>query len=91
MIKLNLRTKLMIVLALAVTLPLIGSGYFWNDPEQAKYRKAYIGVFPNVWHHGDYVEITETGGVIIYGRSDATLNPSGVRDRRYLPTNGNAA
>lgn len=53
--------------------------YFWNDPDQAKYRSAYFSVFPNVWHHGDYVEITENGGIKIYGRSDATLNPSGVR------------
>lgn len=53
--------------------------YFWNDPDLKKYRSAYFSVFPNVWHHGDYVEITEHGGVKIYGRSDATLNPSGVR------------
>ncbi|AGL01233.1 acetoacetate--CoA ligase [Desulfoscipio gibsoniae] len=52
---------------------------FWNDPEQEKFRGAYFDVYPNVWHHGDYIEITETGGVIIYGRSDATLNPGGVR------------
>ncbi|WP_206812920.1 acetoacetate--CoA ligase [Paradesulfitobacterium ferrireducens] len=53
--------------------------YFWNDPDQIKYKKAYFDVYPNVWRHGDYVEISETGGVIIYGRSDATLNPGGVR------------
>ena len=53
--------------------------YFWNDPDQKKYRSAYFDVFPNVWHHGDYAEITPHGGVIIYGRSDATLNPGGVR------------
>jgi acetoacetyl-CoA synthetase len=53
--------------------------YFWNDPDFKKYRSAYFSVFPNVWHHGDYVEITQHGGVKIYGRSDATLNPSGVR------------
>ena len=52
---------------------------FWNDPDQKKYRAAYFEKFPNVWAHGDYVEITDTGGVIIYGRSDATLNPGGVR------------
>ncbi|MTI82698.1 MAG: acetoacetate--CoA ligase [Firmicutes bacterium] len=52
---------------------------FWNDPEQQKFKNAYFNVYPNVWHHGDYIEITETGGVIIYGRSDATLNPGGVR------------
>lgn len=53
--------------------------YFWNDPDQKKYKKAYFDVYPNVWRHGDYIEITDTGGVIIYGRSDATLNPGGVR------------
>ncbi len=52
---------------------------FWNDPNQDKYRNAYFNVYPNVWRHGDYVEITDHGGVIIYGRSDATLNPGGVR------------
>jgi len=52
---------------------------FWNDPDGARYRAAYFETYPNVWHHGDYVELTEHGGVIIYGRSDATLNPGGVR------------
>ena len=53
--------------------------YFWNDPDNSKYKKAYFDVYPNVWHHGDFIEITEHGGVKIYGRSDATLNPAGVR------------
>ncbi|MBI4962335.1 MAG: acetoacetate--CoA ligase [Desulfomonile tiedjei] len=53
--------------------------YFWHDPDGAKYKSAYFDVFPNVWHHGDFIEITEHGGVKIFGRSDATLNPSGVR------------
>ncbi|MBO8169538.1 MAG: acetoacetate--CoA ligase [Thermoanaerobacteraceae bacterium] len=53
--------------------------YFWNDPDNRKYHSAYFETYDNVWHHGDYVEITDTGGVIIYGRSDATLNPGGVR------------
>ena len=52
---------------------------FWNDPDGEKYRKAYFDKIPNVWSHGDYVEITPHNGVIIYGRSDATLNPGGVR------------
>jgi acetoacetyl-CoA synthetase len=52
---------------------------FWNDPDGAKYRAAYFERFPNVWCHGDYTEITSHGGVIIHGRSDATLNPGGVR------------
>ena len=53
--------------------------YFWNDPDNQKYHDAYFDNFDNIWCHGDYVMITETGGVIIYGRSDATLNPGGVR------------
>ena len=53
--------------------------YFWNDPDGSKYRKAYFERFPGVWTHGDWCELTETGGLIIYGRSDATLNPGGVR------------
>ena len=53
--------------------------YFWNDPDFRKYHKAYFSIYPGVWQHGDYIEITEHGGVIIYGRSDATLNPGGVR------------
>jgi acetoacetyl-CoA synthetase len=52
---------------------------FWNDADGAKYRKAYFERFPNVWCHGDYAEITKHGGMIIYGRSDAVLNPGGVR------------
>jgi acetoacetyl-CoA synthetase len=52
---------------------------FWNDAAQVKYRKAYFEEFPGLWHHGDYVEKTAEGGFIIHGRSDATLNPGGVR------------
>jgi len=52
---------------------------FWNDPDGKKYRKAYFEHFPGVWRHGDFIEITPRGGVIVYGRSDATLNPGGVR------------
>ncbi len=52
---------------------------FWDDPDGARYRSAYFERFPDVWCHGDYVELTEHGGMIIYGRSDATLNPGGVR------------
>ena len=52
---------------------------FWNDPDDAKYRAAYFEHFPGVWRHGDWCEMTEHGGIIIYGRSDATLNPGGVR------------
>ncbi len=52
---------------------------FWNDPGQSQYRRAYFEKFPGVWAHGDYAEITEHGGMIIYGRSDAVLNPGGVR------------
>ena len=53
--------------------------YFWQDPDDEKYLDAYFRTFPGVWHHGDYVEMTPRGGVIVYGRSDATLNPGGVR------------
>ena len=52
---------------------------FWNDPDDAKYRAAYFERFPGVWCHGDYTEITAHGGLVIHGRSDATLNPGGVR------------
>ena len=52
---------------------------FWNDPDGAAYRRAYFERFPGVWHHGDFAEITEHDGLIIYGRSDAVLNPGGVR------------
>jgi acetoacetyl-CoA synthetase len=52
---------------------------FWNDPDGRRYHAAYFERYPNVWHHGDYVELTERGGMIIYGRSDAVLNPGGVR------------
>jgi len=52
---------------------------FWGDDSGEKYHNAYFSKFNNVWHHGDYVRLTENGGVVIYGRSDATLNPGGVR------------
>ena len=52
---------------------------FWNDPDGVKYRAAYFERFPGVWHHGDYAALTEHDGVVIYGRSDAVLNPGGVR------------
>jgi acetoacetyl-CoA synthetase len=52
---------------------------FWNDPDGAKYRAAYFETYPNVWRHGDWCERTAHGGFIIHGRSDAVLNPGGVR------------
>lgn len=52
---------------------------FWNDPNGEKYHNAYFARFANIWCHGDFAEITEHGGMIIHGRSDATLNPGGVR------------
>jgi acetoacetyl-CoA synthetase len=52
---------------------------FWNDPDGRRYRAAYFERFPGVWHHGDYCEITRRGTLLISGRSDATLNPGGVR------------
>jgi len=52
---------------------------FWNDADGAKYHAAYFDVFDNIWRHGDWSVITEAGGMVIYGRSDAVLNPGGVR------------
>ncbi len=52
---------------------------FWNDPEDKKFKAAYFDDYPNIWAHGDYGEITQNNGVIIHGRSDAVLNPGGVR------------
>jgi len=52
---------------------------FWNDPDGRAYRSAYFEVYPNVWRHGDWAELTPRGGLVIHGRSDATLNPGGVR------------
>ena len=52
---------------------------FWNDPDGERYRDAYFDTFPGVWAHGDFIQFTVHGGAIIYGRSDATLNPGGVR------------
>ncbi|MDX2445629.1 MAG: acetoacetate--CoA ligase, partial [Desulfobacterales bacterium] len=53
--------------------------YFWEDSDGKKYHSAYFDVYPNVWRHGDYIVITKRGGIIMFGRSDATLNPGGVR------------
>ncbi len=53
--------------------------YFWNEKDGSKYRSAYFDHFPGIWRHGDYIEITREGGIIVHGRSDATLNPGGVR------------
>jgi acetoacetyl-CoA synthetase len=52
---------------------------FWNDPDGSKYFAAYYEKYPNVWRHGDWCELTRHRGMIIYGRSDAVLNPGGVR------------
>ncbi|MBK9099725.1 MAG: acetoacetate--CoA ligase [bacterium] len=53
--------------------------YFWDDENGEKYRKAYFEKYLGIWTHGDYIKITESGGIVVYGRSDATLNPGGVR------------
>ncbi len=53
--------------------------YFWNDPDGINYQNAYFNTFPGIWHHGDFIRISEYGSLKIYGRSDATLNPGGVR------------
>jgi acetoacetyl-CoA synthetase len=52
---------------------------FWNDPDGSRYRAAYFERFPGAWHHGDWARLTPRGGLVIYGRSDAVLNPGGVR------------
>jgi acetoacetyl-CoA synthetase len=52
---------------------------FWNDPDGSRYHAAYFERFPGIWAHGDFAELTKTGGLIIHGRSDAVLNPGGVR------------
>jgi acetoacetyl-CoA synthetase len=52
---------------------------FWNDPDGSKYRAAYFERFPGIWHHGDFATLTEHDGLVIHGRSDAVLNPGGVR------------
>jgi acetoacetyl-CoA synthetase len=65
----------LVCLAAAPPMPI----YFWDDPKGEKYHSAYFDVYPGVWRHGDFIEINDRGGVVIYGRSDATLNPGGVR------------
>jgi acetoacetyl-CoA synthetase len=65
----------LVITAPAPPMPL----HFWNDPDGQRYHNAYFDVYPGVWRHGDFAEITEHNGVIMYGRSDATLNPGGVR------------
>ncbi len=52
---------------------------FWNDPKDIKFKKAYFNKYSNIWHHGDYAKITNNNGFVIFGRSDTTLNPGGVR------------
>jgi acetoacetyl-CoA synthetase len=65
---------------LVVTRPLPSMPlYFWDDPDGARYREAYFSTFPGVWRHGDWVTVTRHGGVVVHGRSDATMNKYGVR------------
>ncbi len=52
---------------------------FWNDPDDKKYKAAYFEQYENIWHHGDYVSVTDRGSVVVWGRSDTTLNPGGIR------------
>jgi acetoacetyl-CoA synthetase len=52
---------------------------FWNDPDMRRYRESYFGRYPGLWRHGDWVRITPRDGLVIYGRSDATINRQGVR------------
>jgi acetoacetyl-CoA synthetase len=65
----------LVCLAPAPSMPI----YFFNDPDGQKYKKAYFEDYPGVWRHGDFITVTERGGVVMHGRSDATLNPGGVR------------
>ncbi|HEX4464140.1 MAG TPA: acetoacetate--CoA ligase [Solirubrobacterales bacterium] len=53
--------------------------YFWGDPDGSRYRESYFELFPGVWRHGDWIEITSRGTAVIYGRSDSTINRSGIR------------
>jgi acetoacetyl-CoA synthetase len=53
--------------------------YFWNDPDGKKYKAAYFEEYPGIWKHGDFIKITRNNGVVVFGRSDATLNRGGVR------------
>jgi acetoacetyl-CoA synthetase len=53
--------------------------YFWNDKDFSKYEDSYFSTFPGIWRHGDWIEVTDHEGIVIYGRSDATLNRGGVR------------
>ncbi|HXT38106.1 MAG TPA: acetoacetate--CoA ligase, partial [Chloroflexota bacterium] len=53
--------------------------YFWNDPNGTRYRESYFEMFPGTWRHGDWIKVTPHGGVVIYGRSDATINRQGIR------------
>ncbi len=53
--------------------------FFWNDPDGKKYKAAYFSDYPGIWKHGDFIKITKSGGVVVFGRSDATLNPGGIR------------
>ena len=53
--------------------------FFWNDPDGERYRSSYFEMFPGIWRHGDWIEITSRGTAVIYGRSDSTINRGGVR------------
>ncbi len=53
--------------------------YFWNDPDQARYRASYFEMFPGIWRHGDWIKFNRRGGCVIYGRSDSTINRQGIR------------
>lgn len=66
-------------LVCAKPFPSMPSGFYRDDGAQSKFRAAYFERFPGVWHHGDFVTVTPAGGIVIHGRSDATLNPGGVR------------
>jgi acetoacetyl-CoA synthetase len=65
---------------LVVTLPMPSMPiYFWNDPDNKRYKESYFETYPGVWRHGDWIKITKRGSCVIYGRSDSTINRQGVR------------
>jgi acetoacetyl-CoA synthetase len=65
---------------LVITIPMPSMPlYFWNDPGNLRYLDSYFDQYPGLWRHGDWIRITERGGAIIYGRSDATINRYGIR------------
>src|SRR5699024_7136580 len=53
--------------------------FFWNDPDGSRLRESYYEFYPGIWQHGDFIKVTDRGTIVIYGRSDATINRAGIR------------